>query len=365
MADDPVCTAELHLASLLNGWSIAETISRHRATVDRPEVVSQSQDVQALMFWEANQFRAHPFWLRMEDNPTGSDQSLLVPTQRLMHTRFIASFCSMLGVTVEVVLPFITVVRPALAFLRVLGMLANDVPLTDVSEQDRSGLEHIWRRRLAFAEYCRAQHPDASRLAVYIDLAAARAARHVAEFELLSKWVQGLQNGTFRPTPGLHREGTQGALITTDAWDRERNKCSLSSAIYILRQVMCSCEVQMDGGARKRMDRLLGIDEGASYTPTSPLNLKAVRAAWEQESVRLMKADSSAVFRALHAGLFQPTNAEGTKYAAVDPVTLLEQLMLPVLEAVVGQNNRFFGAQIHKARYCGCCGGHLGGGMDL
>jgi hypothetical protein len=55
---------------------------------------------------------------------------------------------------------------------------------------------------------------------------------------------------------------------------------------------------------------------------------------------------------------------EGTEYEAVDVVTLLEQLMLPVLDDIVGQGGKFFGAQVQQERYCGCCGERLDGGTD-
>ena len=245
--DDPAGTAELHLTSLLTGWTIGEVIHRYMVDVDWAEVVSGEQNLQALMLWESDRYRAHPFWLWMEEAPGAA------ATPANMHGRFITRLCSALGITPDEVLPFATKERPAVFFLRMLSMMANDSLTPAISEQDRAGLAHIWRRRLAFAEYCRARHPDAKRLAVHLDLAALRAAWRVDEFTWMSSWIQELMKGTFRPVTGLHRNGVQGSLVTTEAWDSRRNECSLSSAIFVLRQAMYSSDVRLAAGAQARL----------------------------------------------------------------------------------------------------------------
>ena len=358
MVDDPAATAELHLTSLLTGWTIGEVIHRYMVDVDRAEVMSGEQNLQALMLWESDRYRSHPFWLRMEEAPGAA------ATPANMHGRFITRLCSALGIEPDEVVPFATTERPAVFFLRMVSMIANDFLTPAISEQDRAGLSHIWRRRLAFAEYCRARHPDAKRLALYLDLAALRAARRVDEFTWVSSWIQELMNGTFRPITGLHRKGVQGSLVTKEPWDGRRNECSLSSAIFVLRQAIHSCDVKLAAGAQSRLGKLLGIEEGEICAPASPLDLRALRAAWEQESNGMLTAQSTPLFRRLHDALFRPKNVQGTEYEAVDVVTLLEQLMLPVLDDIVGQGGKFFGAQVRQERYCGCCGERLDGGTD-
>ena len=282
-----------------------------------------------------------------------------------MHGRFITRLCSALGIEMDEVVPFATTERPAFFFLRMVSMVANDSLSPAISEQDRTGLSHIWRRRLAFAEYCRARHPDAKRLALYLDLAALRAARRVDEFTWVSDWIQQLMSGDFRPITGLHREGTEGSLVTKEPWDGRRNECSLSSAIFVLRQAMHSCDVKLAPGAQSRLDKLLGIEEGEIYAPASSLDLRSLRAEWEQESNKMLTTQSTPLFRRLHDALFRPKNVQGTEYDGVDVVSLLEQLMLPVLDDVVGRGGKFFGAQVRQERYCGCCGERLGEGTDV
>ena len=361
VVDDPVATAELHLTSLLTGWTISEVIYRYMMAVDRPEVVSGELNLQALLLWESDHYRSHPFWSRMEADHYRSAS----PSTATMHGRFITRLCSALGIEMDEVVPFAATERPAFFFLRMVSVVANDSLTPTISEQDRTGLSHIWRRRLAFAEYCRARHPDAKRLALYLDLAALRAARRVDEFTWVSDWIQQLMSGNFRPVTGLHREGNEGSRVTKEPWDGRRNECSLSSAIFVLRQAMHSCDVKLASGAQSRLDKLLGIEEGEIYAPASPLDLKSLRAEWEQESNKMLTTQSTPLFRQLHDALFRPKNVQGTEYDGIDVVSLLEQLMLPVLDDVVGRGGKFFGAQVRHERYCGCCGERLGEGTDV
>ena len=360
VVDDPVATAELHLTSLLTGWTIREVIYRYMMAVDRPEVVAGELNLQALLLWESDHYRSHPFWSRMEADHCSSAS----PSNATMHGRFITRLCSALGIEMDEVVPFAATERPAVFFLRMVSVVANDSLTPTISEQDRTGLSHIWRRRLAFAEYCRARHPDAKRLALYLDLAALRAARRVDEFTWVSDWIQQLMSGNFRPVTGLHREGNEGSRVTKEPWDGRRNECALSSAIFVLRQAMHSCDVKLASGAQSRLDKLLGIEEGEIYAPASPLDLKALRAEWEQESNKMLTTQSTPLFRQLHDALFRPKNVQGTEYDGIDVVSLLEQLMLPVLEDVVGRGGKFFGAQVRHEQYCGCCGERLGEGTD-
>ena len=117
-------------------------------------------------------------------------------------------------------------------------------------------------------------------------------------------------------------------------------------------------------GRRHAWGKLLGIEEGKICAPACPLDLRALRAAWEHESNGMITAESTPLFQRLHATLFRPKNVQGTEYEAVDAVTLLEQLMLPVFETIVAQGGHFFGAQVRQVRYCGCCGERLGEGTD-